>query len=102
MSAKLFPTILIALDVCASLVYLFEGDLRHFVRHIQKGEALKATSVGGEEGGGQRAALHAHSGEDGNGDSQRAPPKAGEVMDGGNTWDQHKISSFRWVLHSAK
>ena len=31
MSAKLFPTILIALDVCASLVYLFEGDLRHFV-----------------------------------------------------------------------
>ena len=31
MSAKLFPTILNALDVCASLVYLFEGDLRHFV-----------------------------------------------------------------------
>ena len=31
MSVKLFPTILIALDVCASLVYLFEGDLRHFV-----------------------------------------------------------------------
>ena len=31
MSAKLFPTILIALDVCASLVYLFEGDLRRFV-----------------------------------------------------------------------
>ena len=31
MSAKIFPTILIALDVCASLVYLFAGDLRHFV-----------------------------------------------------------------------
>ena len=31
MSAKLFPTILIALDVCASLVYLFEGARRHFV-----------------------------------------------------------------------
>ena len=31
MTAKIFPTILIALDVCASLVYLFEGDLRHFV-----------------------------------------------------------------------
>ena len=31
MSAKLFPTILIALDVCVSLVYLFKGDLRHFV-----------------------------------------------------------------------
>ena len=31
MSAKLFPTILIALDVCASLVYLSEVDLRRFV-----------------------------------------------------------------------
>ena len=31
MSEKLFPTILIVLDVCASLVYLSEGDLRHFV-----------------------------------------------------------------------
>lgn len=31
MSEKLFPTILIALDVCASLVYLSKGDLRHFV-----------------------------------------------------------------------
>ena len=31
MSAKLFPTILIVLDVCASLVYLSKGDLRHFV-----------------------------------------------------------------------
>lgn len=31
MSAKLFPTIMIALDVCASLVYLSKGDLRHFV-----------------------------------------------------------------------
>ena len=31
MSVKLFPTILIALDVCASLVYLSEGDLRRFV-----------------------------------------------------------------------
>lgn len=31
MSAKLFPTILIALDVCASLVYLAKGDLRHFI-----------------------------------------------------------------------
>ena len=31
MSAKLFPTILIALDVCASLVYLSEGDLRRFI-----------------------------------------------------------------------
>ena len=31
MSAKLFPTILIALDVYASLVYLSEGDLRRFI-----------------------------------------------------------------------
>ena len=31
MSAKLFPTILIALDVCASLDYLSNGDLRRFV-----------------------------------------------------------------------
>ena len=31
MSAKLFPTILIALDVCASLGYLSNGDLRRFV-----------------------------------------------------------------------
>ena len=31
MSAKLFPTILIALDVCASLVYLSGGDMRRFV-----------------------------------------------------------------------
>ena len=31
MSEKLFPTILIVLDVCASLVYLSKGDLRHFV-----------------------------------------------------------------------
>ena len=31
MSDKLFPTILIVLDVCASLVYLSKGDLRHFV-----------------------------------------------------------------------
>ena len=31
MSEKLFPTILIMLDVCASLVYLSKGDLRHFV-----------------------------------------------------------------------
>ena len=31
MSAKLFQTILIVLDVCASLVYLSEGALRHFV-----------------------------------------------------------------------
>ena len=34
MSAKIFPTILIALDVCASLVYLSESDLRHFVYWI--------------------------------------------------------------------
>ena len=31
MSAKLFPTILIVLDVCASLIYLSEGNLRRFV-----------------------------------------------------------------------
>lgn len=31
MSAKLFPTILIALDVCSALVYLSGGDLRRFV-----------------------------------------------------------------------
>ena len=31
MSAKLFPTILIVLDVCASLVYLSNGDPRSFV-----------------------------------------------------------------------
>ena len=31
MSAKLFPTSRIVLDVCASLVYLSEGDLRRFV-----------------------------------------------------------------------
>ena len=31
MSAKLFPTILIALDVCASLVYLYNGDILHCV-----------------------------------------------------------------------
>mgnify|MGYP003427438086 FL=1 len=31
MSEKLFPTILIVLDVCASLVYLSKGDLRHCV-----------------------------------------------------------------------
>ena len=31
MSAKLFPTILIVLDVCASMVYLSEGNLRRFV-----------------------------------------------------------------------
>ena len=30
MSAKLFPTILIVLDVCSALVYLSEGDLRRF------------------------------------------------------------------------
>ena len=31
MSAKLFPTILIVLDVCSALVYLSKGDLRHCV-----------------------------------------------------------------------
>ena len=31
MSAKLFPTILIVLDVCSALVYLSGGDLRRFV-----------------------------------------------------------------------
>lgn len=29
---KIFPTILIALDVCAALMYLFHsGDWRHFI-----------------------------------------------------------------------
>ena len=31
MSEKLFPTILIVLDVCASLVYLSNGYLRRFI-----------------------------------------------------------------------
>lgn len=31
---KLFPTVLIALDVAAALVYLVHGDLRHFVYWI--------------------------------------------------------------------
>lgn len=31
MSAKLFPTILIALDVCASVPYAFKGDIRHTI-----------------------------------------------------------------------
>lgn len=31
MSDKFFPTILITLDVCASIVYLVHGDVRHAV-----------------------------------------------------------------------
>jgi len=31
---KLFPTILIALDVAAAIVYLVHGDLRHFIYWI--------------------------------------------------------------------
>ena len=30
MSVKLFPTILIVLDIAAALVYLSKGDFRHF------------------------------------------------------------------------
>lgn len=31
MSPKLFPTILIALDVLSALVYFCKGDFRHFI-----------------------------------------------------------------------
>lgn len=31
---KLFPTILIILDVCASVPYAFKGDIRHFIYWI--------------------------------------------------------------------
>ena len=31
MSAKIFPTVLIALDVAASVLYALRGDLRHTI-----------------------------------------------------------------------
>jgi hypothetical protein len=31
MSARFFPYVLIALDICAALVYAFKGDIRHGV-----------------------------------------------------------------------
>ena len=31
MNPKVFPTILIVLSVCAGIVYLYHGDLRHTV-----------------------------------------------------------------------
>lgn len=31
MSAKLFPTLLIGLDICAALVYLAHGDVRRVI-----------------------------------------------------------------------
>ena len=31
MTTKLFPTILIALDVCAAVPYALKGDFRHFI-----------------------------------------------------------------------
>ena len=34
MTTKLFPTILIALDVCAALVYLAHKDYRHTIYWI--------------------------------------------------------------------
>ena len=60
------------------------GNFGHFVCHIQKGEVLKSAGVGGEERGGQGAALDAHGGENGNGHCQRAAAEAGHVMDRGD------------------
>jgi len=34
MSAKLFPTVLIVLDVCAAVTYAFKGDIRHTIYWI--------------------------------------------------------------------
>ena len=31
MNPKIFPTILIGLDVCSAIVYLCDGDIRRFV-----------------------------------------------------------------------
>ena len=28
---KLFPTLLIAIDICAALVYAYYGDIRHMI-----------------------------------------------------------------------
>lgn len=34
---KLFPTILIFLDICAGFVYLYKGDVRHCIYWIAAG-----------------------------------------------------------------
>lgn len=34
---RIFPTILICLDFCASIPYLLQGDIRHFVYWIAAG-----------------------------------------------------------------
>lgn len=39
---KLFPSILIALDVAAAIVYGFHGDIRHFIYWVSAA-ALTAT-----------------------------------------------------------
>ena len=31
MSTKLFPTVLIIIDVCAAIPYAFRGDIRHTI-----------------------------------------------------------------------
>ena len=73
------------------------GDLGHFVGHVQECEALEAAGVGGEKGGGQGTALHAHSGQNGDGDRQGAAAEAGHIVNGGNAGSQHGKSSFREV-----
>jgi len=41
-SAKVFPTVLIALDVCAAMVYLAVGDVRRMIYWLAAG-VLTAT-----------------------------------------------------------
>ena len=67
------------------------GNLRHLVSHVQKGESLEPAGMGGEEGGGKRAALDAHGRENGNGHGQGAAAEAGHVVDGGNTRCHHGV-----------
>lgn len=71
--------------------------LRHLgqlLRHVQKGEAGEAPGVGGEEGGGQGAALDAHDGEDGDDLGEGAAAKAGEVVNNGGAGCRHREALF--------
>jgi hypothetical protein len=50
-----------------------------------EGESLKASGVGGEDGGGDHAAFHAHGGNDGQGHSQGTLTHTGNILNRNDT-----------------
>ena len=65
------------------------GNPGQLLRHVQEGEALEPAGVGGEEGGGQGAALDAHGGESGENDGQGTASEAAQIVDCGYAGQVH-------------